>query len=292
MKNNRRIVLKGSAIVAVASVLPRSVSASNEPGGTEFDKAHAKTQGAIADHFAKLGYQPRQSAPIVTRDETFNGGLRFDDTGVLEKPGMMALQQCARLEDIDRKDRRDVLPLFHIFVCSKPLGLNSQQTVAQVLTYLTQSAGLDPARLAFVGTPRLNDFLPQLETAGIEPIRQIFLRDDAEALAAADGSGYYRFPGDPDAPTLPTAGIYHWIGSGSPKPITAYPPSQDWTEIGEMSLDDGDDLAFGLGTERLTLASTGLISSWQERLAQLMEYIENDSGGAEAPSGRARFIDG
>lgn len=292
MKEPRRTILKGSAVVAVASVLPGPLLASNKLNGTEFDKAHAKIQGAIADHFAKLGYQPRQPAPIVTRDETFNGGLRFDDTGLLEKPGLMAFQQCARLEDIDRKDRRDVLPLFHIFVGSKPLGLKSQQTVAQLLTYLTQSAGLDPARLAFVGTPRLNEFLPQLESAGIEPIRQIFLRDDAEALATADGSGYYRFPGDPDAPTLPTAGIYYWIGNGSPRPITAYPPSPDWTEIGEMSLDDDDSLAFGLGTERLTLASTGLISSWQERLTQLMEYIENDSGGAEPPSGRALFING
>lgn len=292
MEDRRRSILKGSAIVAVASVLPRPLAASDKLEGTKFDKAHAKVQAAITEHFAKLGYQPRRPALIVTRDETFNGGLRFDDTGLLDKPGLMAFQQCARLEDISKKDRRDVLPLFHIFVCSKPLGLDSQQTVAQILTFLTQSAGLDSARLAFVGTPRLNDFLPQLESAGIEPIRQIFLRDDAEALAAADGSGYYRFPGDPDAATLPTAGIYHWIGSGSPQPITTYPPSRDWTEIGEMSIDDGDDLAFGLGTERLTLASTGLISSWQERLTQLMEYIENDSGGAEPPSGRALFIDG
>lgn len=278
----------------MASVLPGRLAASEEPAGTEFDRAHAATQAAIQDHFSKLGYQPRNPAPIVTRDEIFNGGLRFDETGtgVLEKHGQMVFQQCARLEDIDNKHRRDVLPLFHIFSCSKPLGFKPPQTVAQILTCLTETLGLDPARLAFVGTPLLNDYLPHLEKANVEPIRQIFLRDDAEALAAADGSGYFRFPGNPDAPVQPTAGIYYWIGNGPPQPLASYPPSQNWTEIGEMSLDENDTLAFALGTERVTLASTGLISSWQERLAHLMEYIENDSSGAEPPSGRALFIDG
>ncbi|MCR9135307.1 MAG: hypothetical protein NXI27_04885 [Alphaproteobacteria bacterium] len=292
MKEARRSILKGGAVVAAASVLPVRLSASDAPNGTAFDKAHATTQAVLADHFVKLGYQRQQPAPIVTRDESFNGGLRYDETGILEKPGQLMFQQCTRLEDIARKDRRDVLPLFHIFTCSKPLGFTAKQTFPQILAGLTQSLNLDPARLAFVSTPRLNDFLPLLEKANVETIRQVYLREDAEALANPDGSGYYRFPGAPDTPILPTAGIYYWIGDGPPQPITSYPPSDDWTEIGEISIDDDDRLAFGMGTERLTLASTGMISSWQERLAQLLEYIELDSSGASPPSGRAQFIDG
>lgn len=292
MKSPRRSILKGGALIAAATVLPGRSAATDETVGTPFDKAHAATQTAMKDHFSKLGYQTKNPAPIVTRDEAFNGGLRFDDTGVLQQPGQMTFQQCTRLEDIGRKHRRDVLPLFHIFSCSKPLGFKPQQTVEQILGFLTQTLQLDPGRLSFVGTPRLNDYLPRLKQANVEVIKQVYLRDDGEALAAADGSGYFRFPGNPNAPLQMTAGIYYWIGDGAPQQLASYPPSEDWTEIGEVSLDGDVSLAFALGTERVTLAATGLIATWQERLTQLFEYIENDSSGTEPPSGRARFIDG
>ncbi len=291
MTSARRDILKGGALVAAASFLPCRLVAAEGADGTDFDRAHAAMWATIENHFAKLGYRQRDPASIVTRDETFNGGLRYDDTGLLQKPGHMAFQQCARLEDIEKKHRRDVLPLFHIFSCSKPLGLKHPQTAAQVLAFLTETLALDPARLSFVGTARLNDYLPVLESAKVEPIRQVFLRDEDEALRTADGSGYFRFPGNPDAPLQATAGIYCWIGDGAPQRLDSYPPSENWTEIGEMSLDAEDSLAFGFGTERLTLAATGLIPSWQERLVQLFESIESGSSGAKPPSGRARFTD-
>ncbi len=292
LKSPRRSILKGGALFAAATVLPSGVLASDEPAGTDFDKTHAAAQEALKSHFSKMGYQPSNAASIVTGDEQFNGGLRHDETGIIQNPGQMTVQQCSRIEDIGKKQKRDVLPLFHIFVCNKPLGFGSQQTVQQIIAYLVGPLGLDRTRLALVGTPRLNDYAPTLEKAGIDIARQAYLRDDSEALATADGSGYFRFPGNPEAPARPTVGMYYWIGEGTPRPLTAYPPSEDWTEIGEASLDDQDVLAFGLGTERITLASTGLMPSWQERLAQLLEYIENDSGGAEPPSGRAHFTKG
>ena len=69
----------------------------------------------------------------------------------------------------------------------------------------------------------------------------------------------------------------------------SYPPSEDWTEIGEASLDEGESVGFAFGTGRIVLATTGQMPSWQEQLTQLLEFIENDSGGSQPPSGRAEL---
>ncbi len=257
--------------------------------GTDFDKAHGAMQEALVGHFAEMGYTPVTAAPIVTDDEQFNGGLRYDETGLIDQPGQMAIQQCARLEDIEKRHRRDVLPLFHIFRCNKPLGFKSQQTLAQALAYLTDTLGIESSRLCLISTPRLEKYAPVLKRAHIDATRQVLLRDDAAALAAADGSGYFRFPGDPSADTFATVGLYCWIGEGVPMRPESYPPSEDWTEIGEASLDEGESMGFAFGTERIVLATTGQMPSWQEQLVQLFEFIENDSGGGQPPSGRAEF---
>ncbi len=289
MTNPRRDLLKGGALFAAASLLPKGALSSENVVGTDFDKAHGALQDALADHFTQMGYTPVDASPIITGDESFNGGLRYDETGLIDQPGQMAIQQCTRLEDIGKRHHRDVLPLFHIFRCNKPLGFKSQQTLAQALTYLTETLAIDTGRLCLISTPRLEKYAPVLKRAQIDVARQVLLRDDAEALAAADGSGYFRFPGDENADTFATVGIYCWIGEGIPMRPESYPPSQVWTEIGEASLDEGESMGFALGTERVTLATTGLMPSWQERLVQLFEIIESDSGGGALPSGREQF---
>ena len=289
MTNPRHNILKGGALFAAASLLPTRLFSNEDFVGTDFNKAHAGKQGALFSHFTEMGYTPVTAVSIVTDDEGFNGGLRYDETGLIAQPGQMAIQRCARLEDIERRHRRDVLPLFHIFRCNKPLGFKSQQTLAQALAYLTDTLSIDSSKLCLISTPRLEKFAPVLKRAHINAPRQVLLRNDVEALAASDGSGYFRFPGDANADTFATVGIYCWIGEGVPMRPENYPPSEDWTEIGEGSLDEGEPMGFALGTERVTLATTGLMPSWQEQLAQLFEIIEIDGGSGQPPSGRAKF---
>ncbi len=288
LKSRRRSILQGGAALAAASMLPGRTVANTADVDSEFARAHALLQQSLVDQFSEMGYLPVGAAPIVTGEE-FNGGLRFDETGLIEWPGQMTIQHCTRLEDIDKKERRDVLPLFHIFRCNRPYGFKPQQSLAQVLAYLTGSLGLDVSRLSLVSGPRLEEYGPVLKRVRIETGRQVYMRDEAEARANADGSGYWRFPGDADAEPVATVGIYCWIGDGPPRQITQYPPSEDWTEIGEALLEDTDSLGFALGTERLTLATTGQMPSWQNQLPVLFEAIENDRRDGEVPSGKAYF---
>lgn len=292
MTSRRRSILKGGAVLAAATLVSTRGLAGYEPTGIDFNRAHRDVQLNLLDQFGQLGYTPVLAAPIVTGNERFNGGLRFDDTGVADHPSRILIQHCARLEDIEKRARRDVLPFFHIFRCNRPQDHKPQQSLAQVLAYLTGPFGIDVSRLALVGAPLLEDYAPVLKRAQIETGRQVYLREDSEARASSDGSGYWRFPGDENADAFATAGLYCWIGDGAPKPIAQYPPSEDWTEIGEAILDDRDTVGFVLGTERLTLALTGTMPTWKQQLTLLFEAIEKDGAGAVAPSGWEEFAKG
>ena len=246
---------------------------------------------ALVGYFREQGFELFEPASIVTGDESFNGGLRYDETGMHEKPGQMSIQACARVEDIQAKNHADVLPLFHIFYCISQEDTSSSETLAQLLDYLTNGAKLDTARFAFVTIPEFEPHLPTLEKFGFDTGRQIHFRNSEQAKDAGDGSGFFRFPGDSDAKAFATVGIYYWTGDGAPPKLAQYPPQQGWTEIGEASIDEQADFGFGLGTERLGLAMHGSIPSWQDRLVLLFDQIELASAG-NPPPGKDKFANG
>lgn len=283
MKQKRRTILKGGVALAAASILPSTGHTTARNGSDTLDLPTHTLHGSLNSHFEGLGYELAEQAPIVTGDAGFNGGLRYDESGIDKIPGQMAIQACARLEDIRKKDQVDVLPLFHIFYCITPLGLKPADTLAQALDYLTNAAGLNKQKFAFVTIPEFEPHLPVLEELGFDTGRQIHFRNSAKAMKEGDGSGYFRFPGDPDAEAFATVGIYYWTGAGEPPKLAKYPPQPGWTEIGEASIDDSTSFGFGLGTERVGLAITGNIPLWQERLVLLFEQIERNSGGNPPP---------
>ncbi|MCP4316952.1 MAG: hypothetical protein GY789_13290 [Hyphomicrobiales bacterium] len=291
MKQKRRNVLKGGVALAAASFLPATGHANAHKSGDTLDLPTHTLHESIVDHFEELGYALGDQAPIVTGDESFNGGLRYDESEADKKPGQMAIQACARLEDIRKKDQMDVLPLFHIFYCITPLGLKPADTLAQALGYLTNVARLDTQKFAFVTIPEFEPHLPVMEELGFDTGRQIHFRNSAKALEEGDSSGFFRFPGNPSAEAFATVGIYYWTGSGEPPKLAEYPPQPGWTEIGEASIDESDIFGFGIGTERLGLAMTGDIPLWQERLVLLFEQIERNSGG-KPPPGKDIFANG
>ena len=289
MANKRRTILKGGAALAAASVLPMKAFASNpRRDGLSLDLPTHQLHESMIDHFQALGFKLVDHEPVVTGDESFNGGLRYDDSEIATQRGQMAVQPCSRIEDIDKKGDPSVLPLFHIFYVRSPLDVTPAQSLSMVLDYLVNAAGLSRDNFAFVTTTEFNSLLPVLEEQGFNPIEQVIFRDKAEALAAGDGCGYFRYPGKPDAEPFPTVGLFYRLDGGAPS-ATSYPLPSGWIEIGEASIDDTVSLGFGLGTERVGYAQSGNFPNWSERLFLLMEQVDRSAPG-NPPSGRELFF--
>ena len=76
--------------------------------------------------------------PVVAEEIVFNGGLSYDETGVLDQPGTMAIPPCAKIEDIEKKHDPTVLPLFHMLCCRRKTGGGP----AEALDYIVNASGL------------------------------------------------------------------------------------------------------------------------------------------------------
>ncbi|WP_419911584.1 hypothetical protein [Hoeflea sp.] len=289
MANKRRTILKGGAALAAASVLPVSTFARNpRRDGLSLDLPTHLLHESMIDHFEARGYKLVDHQPVVTGDESFNGGLRYDDTEIDTQRGQMAVQPCSRIEDIEKKGDPSVLPLFHIFYVRSPLDMTPEASLSMVLDYLLNVVGLSRDKFAFVTTTAFDGLLPVLEEQGFNPIEQVIFRDKAEALSAGDGCGYFRYPGRPDAQPFPTVGFYYRVDDEAP-PATSYHLPSGWIEIGEASIDNSVSLGFGLGTERVGYAQSGNIPNWSERLFLLFEQVDR-SAPVNPPSGRELFF--
>jgi len=289
MKAPRRNVLKSGALIAASLLLPRTVSAGPDSRVSVCGDGFTQVNGALLAYFAALGLKEIPPSPIVTGDQGFNGGLRHDDTGVLDPPGHMVVQPCARISDISEKHRQDILPLFHIFRGNGLPGQNREDAFSHVMGYLTGPLQLDPTRLAIVSIPPFEDLRPLAEKSGIDWAHQVVLRDADMALNAGDGSGIFRHPGDARVPAIPTAGLYYWVGDGPAHPARKHPLPAMWTEIGELFIAEKSGAAFAFGAERLVLASSGAVPTWDHQLDRLLAQIDRDSAGGPVPAGKAIF---
>ena len=288
MGKKRRTILKGGAAIAAASLLPiRALAQNPHRDGSSLDLPTHHLHESMIDFFEGKGFTLVDHQPLVTGNENFNGGLRYDDTEIDTLRGQMAVQPCARIEDIEKKGDRAVLPLFHIFYVRSPVGMTPAASFSMLLDYLVNVAGLARNKFAFVTTTQFKDLLPILHEYGFDPANQVHYRDTDEALAAGDGSGYFRYPGNPDAEPFPTVGLYYRTMVDAAPPDT-YPLPIGWTEIGEASIDDSVSLGFGLGTERVGYAQSGEIPGWRERLFLLYEQVDRHSPD-NPPSGRELF---
>jgi len=286
----RRGLLKQGVLFATAMLLPqvpkRAAAQSAPAAGAD------RVAASIVSHLSKKGYRQVKAAPLVNGDGAFNGGLRYDETGVLDTPATFVVQPCARTADIAEKDRVDILPFFHIIRFDGNPGESRADAFAHAVGVLTGPLGLDPARLAFVSIPSFEGLKPHAGKAGVDWERRVVLRDPDAAFAAGDGSGIFRHPGDRTFPAIPTAGIYYWIGQGAPAPVATHPLPAAWTEIGELVIAENGSASFALGLERLAFAVTGRIPTWDEQLPRLMAQIERDSPGGKTPPGKAIFTKG
>ncbi len=274
MKLNRRQVITTALAASLSGALPRT--------------AISKSDGVsnLQSQFEKLGLAKAEPMPIVVQRSEFNGGLLYDESHSDMPKGSYLLQPCARIDDVEKKGRTGVLPMFHIARLDWPDGTSIEQGVINSMALLKDGLGLDTAKIAMVGTPTLDQYKPILENAGIDN-RRIVIRSQQEAKSAGNGSGVFRHPDD-DAIEFVTAGIYLWLPDSPPASVNAYPLSDDWLEIGEISLDLSFPLGAGFGLERLLFAQGGEFPDWETQKQQLLEKIDQESAG-EVPAGRAIF---
>lgn len=274
MTLNRRQVIISGLVAGASSTLPRSAMA---------------RQTSIADlkkQFEKFDLVESEPVSIVVAGSDFNGGLLYDESHSNMPKGSYLLQPCARTDDIEEKDRIGVLPLFHIARIDWPEGTTVEQGLSNSLSLIADRIGMDAARIAIVGTPLLDKYEKILDTAGIHD-QQVFKRSFEEAQTAGDGSGVFRHPED-DQIEFATAAIYYWLPESSPDKLTTYPLSQDWLEIGEISLETSFPLGAAFGLERLIFATGGKLPGWDAQKQVLLEMIDRESAG-EIPPGRTMF---
>jgi len=296
MKQNRRELLKFASwlmampLFSVANARPLSAAPKSED--------EAQLQEAAIDFFVKLGYRRLPAMHLIT-GEGFNDGLRFDDTPDQYPPGKtVRLQDCARMEDLARRGEPGVLPYFHIVALSSEKPTFRGELLTQVLDYLLQSAELDPKRFVFVSTDRFTPYLVQLQPYDIS--REQFVQRDLDAaIAAGDGSGYFRPKGHPAATGEYTVSIHYALDAGAKAPgkALAY-PLNGYLELAEVGIDSERGKSVpaesgGFGLERVLMAQGKPIDSFAQSHQKALAAIraESERRGIALPKGYQKIRD-
>ena len=230
--------------------------------------------------FEGLGFGRIEPLPLVTSD-AFNGGVRYDDTRPDYGRGKTLVEQpCCRVEDLRRSDDPAVLALFTICAIRDSAPRYRGEVLEQGLDFLVNGANLDPARLVLVTTDEFAGLEHIAEQHGIGG-QQIVTRDREEALAAADGSGYFAPADHPLEPAYWTAGIYY-----APEPqdfgSELNYPMDGFLEIGEYVLANSDESGdrselLALGVERLAMARGDGRFSFEESVAAAISMIDDEA---------------
>lgn len=283
MSVDRRTLLKTGAFAAVAAAFPAHLT-----GLTASAAEQAKT---YYDYLSGLGYKAIKEADLITGD-SFNGGIRYDeghdyhaDAPNGEPNRWHVFQDCARVEDIAKRNDLGVLAYFHIIGCTNNEPAHRGEVLEQVVRYLVGPANLKPERFVLVATERGDGYLKQLEPFGFKRDQVVF-REFDEARNAGDGSGYFKPDGHPMGQELHTLS-FHYAPEGSDIPAERVYPLPGYLEIGEFLFDPQHDAskeseAFGLGVERLFMAQ-GQSGSFERTRELLLHKLETEAKRREIP---------
>lgn len=284
MELDRRHFVSLAAAGAAGSLLPPASSSA---------RAETPDAAEFFDHFAAKGAAILDPLPLLT-DESFNGGLRYDDTRPSYPDGMsVCVQPSCRVEDAAKAGDPGVLALFHIAVLNLPASAGARETIAQLMRFAVETEKLDPEKFVFVST---EVFEPHFTSDPLLQKGRFVKRDLEEARAAGDGSGYFSPDGHPDTNGFNSVSIHYPVASGSEGAL-AYPLS-GFLEIGEISLADAASgsagtVGGGFGLERLALASGRLAPDFAESRARLFELAKQQAAaeGTALPQGLKAFAD-
>ena len=242
-------------------------------------------------YFQDQGYELLPPHSLIT-EESFNGGIRYDELPPPTVSGRtIRLQGCARLEDIPRRGEPGVLPKFHILAYRNTQPAYPGEVLHQVLDCLVNGSGLNPHRLIFVSTDRFDPYRLYLDDFDIGP-HQVVIRPWEEAVAAGDGSGYFRPPEHPHATGMATVSL-HYPLPGTPLESEHFYPLVGYLELGEVSLpaDAGGPIEGGLGVERIAIAGDNVVDTYEEALVVLVNELEAEAAerGIPLPAGYQQF---
>lgn len=281
--NRRKVVQLGTA-ATVGTLLPRVATAAEDQNAA-FEQEFSTTLDHLRKTFSGLGFNEAAPLSVASGRDDYNEGLRHDFDQSALPSNAFVIQPLARVADVSEKSRADVLPLFHEVGCH-PADADGQATTRLMMRILTEAFDLDPTRIAFVSVPQSEDMRTVLDEMALPFTEKVLLRDEVEALAARDASGFF-FPDPFGDAYIVTMGVYYRVGDTDELAPTAYPPSANWTEIGEIVIGgEAAPLGISIGAERLTYARTGQYPTWDQRLGLLFATAEQD--GAEPP-GLAAF---
>jgi hypothetical protein len=272
MPINRRDFVLGTSATALGALLPGAAIAVTPEGVEAFEADFQATLAKVRAVFAEQGLTEISALPLVTDEPEFNAGLRHDADVTTLAPGQFVVQPSARVSDIAERTRGDLLPLFHVFACQLPPGTSRDAQVRLMMQTLSDSFGLDPARLAFASVPEAESLRPVLQHLGFDFDEKVKIRDRDEALATRDTSGYF-FPVRDSDQYIVSAGIYYRLSDEGAPGFSVYPPPPGWTEVGEITVAGAEPPAMAIGIERITLAATGRYPAWEQRLETLFAQV-------------------
>lgn len=272
-------------------------------------RAFAAAQGAgpavgkltldFADHFHTKGYVLAEALPLITGD-SFNGGLRYDDSRTVPLGGKSAfIQPAVRTADLAHRGEPGVLALFTICGLYQPAPSEPGVLFDDLLDYLVERAGIDPQRVIFVST---EVFAPYGEKHEAVRAGKTLLRPREEAMAAGEGSGYFAPAEHPAKPAYDTVSLHYPIDG-----LTSAPgidtPLDGYAEIAEIGITPLDGTGPGTGTspetggfglERVIMAGNGLVPDFEASRRALLQAIEKEAtrDGKDLPPGYHLFAEG
>ncbi|MFM7807331.1 MAG: hypothetical protein ACKPEA_05305 [Planctomycetota bacterium] len=269
--------LATTALAACASK-PKSTEGASARGSSSEGAATTVVGSPIGfDVFLEQrGYTAAPAASLIT-GHAFNGGLRYDDDAGIHTEKTYVKQQVARVGDVAKKSTPGTLPFFTLIGIDTSTPALANASADLILAYLLGVVGLDPSRMRVTTTQKSSAFLPLLAKYGITDA-QVRLRSWDDAVKDGAGSGYFAPAGHPAKPSAPSFSIEYVMPDGVE------------LEIAEICHSEGNGRSSGgIGVERVEMARTGQIPSWDSQLEALARAVQAESKrtGAAVPPGAA-----
>ena len=198
-------------------------------------------ENLLCSYLKTLGLVEIQKVyPLIT-DYTYNHGLRYQD-GILKDKRSFSSQYCSRIDDINKREKTCVLPLFKmIFSNSNDLTLDE---VTYFISKIISIFNLDSSKFLIKTTKMSNKLVNKLKLkCKIEKVH--FIKKNT-ALIKCDGDGYiYHNVYDNKSSVLRAASLYYDLGDNIMIEIIQIQHTDD--EINSL-------YGFGVGIERLFTA--------------------------------------
>jgi len=237
-------------------------------------------ENLLSSYLKTIGLvQIKKSYPLIT-DCTYNHGLRYQDVVLLKEKRAFSSQYCSRIDDINKREKTCVLPLFKmIFSNSNDLTLDE---VTDFISKIISIFNLDSSKFLIKTTKMSNKLVNELKRkCKIEKVH--FIKKNT-ALIKCDGDGYiYKNVYDSKSSILRAASLCYDLGDNNIIETIQIQHTDD--EINSL-------YGFGVGIERLSTAINYNDKNfdkpnWYNTLPKFESYCKKEAKilGVELPEG-------